>query len=291
MRKKSQDELGTLVTREMKVMLQDDSLTKEQRFDILACCMFDMPLKNTLMASYANSLKAGFDQINNSRYRAIEREREWRKNLERKRRHAGYLDDNGHSTTDNSERHEPPCNSMSLHDGLKQNKTKQGISPYKPPKGGGRKVPKTIEPEDLVGNPAEPKVKGGDWSNMTPEEVFESATRESATFIAMEIEQTEAFAHMRVNRRNLLRHLIPIVKKNCAGENAKEFDGFKGEALAKAIRNGLAAWTEKWAADGWQYAPGKITKWLADEKWLEPPRKKTAPAEGSGCGDCGAEIA
>jgi len=54
---------------------------------------------------------------------------------------------------------------------------------------------------------------------------------------------------------------------------------------------GLAAWTEKWAADGWQYAPGKITKWLADEKWLEEPRKKTAPAEGSGCGDCGAEIA
>ena len=32
-------------------------------------------------------------------------------------------------------------------------------------------------------------------------------------------------------------------------------------------------------------------KWLADEKWLEKPRKKTAPAEGSGCGDCGAEIA
>ena len=30
---------------------------------------------------------------------------------------------------------------------------------------------------------------------------------------------------------------------------------------------------------------------LADEKWLEKPRKKTAPAEGSGCGDCGAQIA
>ena len=27
------------------------------------------------------------------------------------------------------------------------------------------------------------------------------------------------------------------------------------------------------------------------EKLLEEPRKKTAPAEGSGCGDCGAEIA
>ena len=53
MRKKSQDELGTLVTREMKVMLQDASLTKEQRFDILTAVMFDAPVKNTLLASFA----------------------------------------------------------------------------------------------------------------------------------------------------------------------------------------------------------------------------------------------
>ena len=294
MRKKSQDELGTLVTREMKVMLQDESLTKEQRFDILSSVMFDAPLKNTLMSSFANSLKAGFEQINTSRYRAIEREREWRKNQERKRRHAGYIDENA-TPCNSMSLHATPCNSMSLHDGLKQNKTKQGISPYKPPKGGGRKVPKAVEPEDImkgqVGAATGHGKGDGDWSSMTPDDVFEFSTRESATYIAKEIEQTEAFAHMRVNRRNLMRYLLPIVKKNCAGEKTNEFDGYKGEALAKAILNGLAAWTEKWAADGWQYAPGKITKWLADEKWLEEPRKKTAPAEGSGCGDCGAEIA
>ena len=108
MRKKSQDELGTLVTREMKVMLQDESLTKEQRFDILSCVMFDAPLKNTLMSSFANSLKAGFEQINTSRYRAIEREREWRKNTERRRRHAGYLDENA-STSDPMSPHVTPC--------------------------------------------------------------------------------------------------------------------------------------------------------------------------------------
>ena len=107
MRKKSQDELGTLVTREMKVMLQDESLTKEQRFDILSSVMFDAPLKNTLMSSFANSLKAGFEQINTSRYRAIEREREWRKNTERRRRHAGYLDE--------MPVHQTPCHPMSPH--------------------------------------------------------------------------------------------------------------------------------------------------------------------------------
>ena len=271
MRKKSQDELGTLVTREMKVMLQDESLTKEQRFDILSSVMFDAPLKNTLMSSFANSLKAGFEQINISRYRAIEREREWRKNQERKRRHAGYIDENA-----------TPCNSMSLHDGLKQNKTKQGISPYKPPKGGGRKVPKAVEPEDIM---------KGQVGAATSHGKGDADFREAAEIVAAAIENTDAFAHMRVNRRNLMRHLLPIFKKNSAAENADKIDYGKAEALGRAILNGLTAWTEKWAADGWQYAPGKITKWLADEKWLEEPRKKTAPAEGSGCGGCGAEIA
>ena len=281
MRKKSQDELGTLVTREMKVMLQDESLTKEQRFDILACVMFDAPLKNTLMSSFANSLKAGFEQINTSRYRAIEREREWRKNREMKRRHAGYIDENA-TPCNSMQLHITPCHSMSLHDGLKQNKTKQGISPYKPPKGGGRKVPKALEPEDLI---------EGRSGAATRHAEGDVDFREAAAIVAAAIENTDAFAHMRVNRRNLMRHLLPVFKKNCAAEDANKVDYGKAEALGRAILNGLAAWTEKWAADGWQYAPGKITKWLADEKWLEKPRKKTAPAEGSGCGDCGAEIA
>lgn len=275
MRKKSQDELGTLVTREMKVMLQDESLTKEQRFDVLAAVMFDTPIKNSLLASFAKSLKAGFEQVNSSRYRAIEREREWRKNHERRRRNAGYIDDNG-TPCNSMSLHEHPCNSMSLHDGLKQNKTKQGISPYKPPKGGGRKVPKAVEPEDIMKG----QMGGGQETRKREATILAGFSYEAAQ-LAYDISQTEAFAHMRVNGRSLRRCLLPIVKKNSGA----------GLDLKTAILNGLAAWTEKWAADGWQYAPGKITKWLADEKWLEEPRKKTAPAEGSGCGDCGAEIA
>ena len=290
MRKKSQDELGTLVTREMKVMLQDESLTKEQRFDILSCVMFDAPLTNTLMASFANSLKAGFEQINSSRYRAIEREREWRKNTERRRRNAGYIDDNGQPTTDNMEHnvtpcnsmqlHVTPCNSMSLHDGLKQNKTSNNISPYKPPKGGKRKVPKAVEPEDIL--------KGGRSARRPTmhdgKDGVRTATLEEMTAsLAASIESTEAFAHMRVNRRNLMRYLLPLAEKNSA----------RLAEWAKEVLDGLAAWTAAWKADDWQYAPGKITKWLADEKYLQPPRKKTAAPEsvGSGCGDCGAEIA
>ena len=221
MRKKSQDELGTLVTREMKVMLQDESLTKEQRFDILSSVMFDAPLKNTLMSSFANSLKAGFEQINISRYRAIEREREWRKNTERRRRHAGYLDENA-TTSDPMSPHVTPCHPMSPHDGLKQNKTKQGISPYKPPKGGGRKVPKAVEPEDIM---------KGQVGAATGHGKGDADFREAAEIVAAAIENTDAFAHMRVNRRNLMRHLLPIFKKNSAAENADKIDYGKAEAL------------------------------------------------------------
>ncbi|MBQ3290153.1 MAG: hypothetical protein IJH50_12130 [Kiritimatiellae bacterium] len=285
MRKKSQDELGTLVTREMKVMLQDESLTKEQRFDLLAAVMFDTPVKNSLLASFAKSLKAGFEQINASRYRAIEREREWRRNAEKRRRHAGYIDDNG-DTSNSMSPHEPPYNSMSPHDGLKQNKTKQGISPYKPPKGGG-KLPKVVRPEDLL--KAGPKKTAVRRTEPPQQEGLTLA--DVAMDIADCLARQEAFGHMRASERSLRRCLIPIVKKNCAVGNGDAVSLDDAAMLKAKIISGLAAWTEAWKADDWQYAPGRITKWLVDEKYLQPPRKKAAPAEGSGCGECGAEIA
>ena len=184
---------------------------------------------------------------------------------------------------------------MSPHDGLKQNKTKQGISPYKPPKG-GKKVPDKVRPEDLVGNSgkkkgvasrAEPTPKNSDpiadYLLGLSDGNWEPTANGMANAMAETLEQTEAFARMRVNRRNLMRYLLPLAEKNSA----------RLAEWAKEVLDGLAAWTAAWKADDWQYAPGKITKWLADEKYLQPPRKKTAAPEsvGSGCGDCGAEIA
>ena len=305
MRKKSQEELGTLVTREMKVMLQDEGLTKEQRFDVLAAVMFDTPIKNALLASFAKSLKAGFELVNAARYRGIEREREWRKNAERKRRKLSYLAEEHGTPLNPMSPHDPTCHPMSPHDGLKQNRTEQNISPYKPPKGGG-KVPKAIEVEDLLtdspkkgggrcrftdanGYCTNKNMQGGGFKCAGPscegrEEVDEESPatpRDCAEILADAIEKSSAFAHMRVNRRNLMRHLLPLAEKNSA----------RLAEWQREVLDGLAAWTAAWKADDWQYAPGKITKWLADEKYLQPPRKKAAPAEGSGCGECGAEIA
>ena len=297
MRKKSQDELGTLVTREMKVMLQDESLTKEQRFDILTAVMFDTPVKNTLLASFAKSLKAGFELVNKARYKAIERDRERRKNIERRRRKLGYTADDDTTCTDMTS-HDTTCTDMTSHDGLEQNNTIQGISPYKPPKGGKSKVPKAVEPEDLLEGK---RRRGGSTDKLAQrrrgaEDGVRIATLEEMTsLLAAGIESTEAFAHMRVNRRNLMRYLIPLVKKNCAAEDGDESRTSDEQRkafgkLRQLILAGLAAWTEAWKADDWQFAPGKITKWLADEKWLEKPRKKAAPVVAPGCGRCGVEI-
>lgn len=269
MRKKSQEELGTLVTREMKVMLQDKNLTKEQRFDLLAAVMFDEPLKNTLMASYAKSLKAGFEQINGTRYKAIDRIREFKRRSERNRRHGASMEDN--TLPSNSiPIHGSPCVSIPIHGELKAKAKANNISPYKPPKGGGKVDEKSIV-ESLAEN-------------------AEAPVETAVDLLSGWIERAEAFGHMRSNRRSLRRVLIPLVKKNCAVEG----DGVKGVDYLKlkdAILKGLAAWTEAWKADDWQYAPGKITKWLMDEKYLEEPRKKkTAPNEGLGCGECGADI-
>lgn len=289
MRKKSQDELGTLVTREMKVMLQDESLTKEQRFDLLAAVMFDTPVKNSLLASFAKSLKAGFDKINATKWKAVEKHRQAAKEEAARARAAKKrleawlneasdtpiignngkqlksIDINGNQLTITSRQMQSRCNNI--------------ISPYKPPKGGG-KVPDKVRPEDLVGKPGK-KNGAARWAEPTPQNLA-SRTYFRAQ-LTYDIMQTEAFGHMRASERNLKRVLIPLVEKNSA-----RLDEWRQEVM-----DGLAAWTAAWKADDWQYAPGKITKWLADEKYLQPPRKKTAAPEsvGSGCGDCGAEIA
>ena len=219
MRKKSQDELGTLLTREIRVMLQDKSLTKEQRFDILAAIMFDAPLKTPILASFAKSLKTGYDYANNKTFAATnshrksakeyeQRKREelkrLRKEIERNGNQLPSIDING--------------NQLSSIDGINKQINKQGISPYKPPKG-GKKVPDKVRPEDLVAKPGAKKE-----TPCQPDPIFEYLTgcpdgnweptpNGMANAMAETLEQTEAFGHMRVNRRNLTRHLVRLAEK------------------------------------------------------------------------------
>ena len=117
-----------------------------------------------------------------------------------------------------------------------------------------------------------PAISADDLLNASEEEGASADEKESlqvqAIKLAETIEQTEAYARMRVNRKKLIRCLISVLKKNSgAGE----------EILA-----GLEKWTEVWKLDGWQYAPGRITDWIYDGKYLQEPRKKTAAASDIG---------
>ena len=117
-----------------------------------------------------------------------------------------------------------------------------------------------------------PAISADDLLNASEEEGASADEKESlqvqAIKLAETIEQTEAYARMRVNRKKLIRCLISVLKKNSgAGE----------EILA-----GLERWTEVWKLDGWQYVPGRITDWIYDGKYLQEPRKKTAAASDIG---------
>lgn len=141
---------------------------------------------------------------------------------------------------------------------IKSNQTKRDIdidilTPISPK--GDEELPPAISADDLLDTPDE---EGGAAAD-------EKAERQAeAIKLAETIEQTEAYARMRVNRKKLIRCLISVLKKNgAAGE----------EILA-----GLERWTEVWKLDGWQYVPGRITDWIYDGKYLEEPRKKTGGA-------------
>ena len=281
MRKLDDEELGVLITRETLSMMFDKTISFENRARLFCAVVGDLKITdNKMMASFAASLKTGHNRINEHRKAAIYSRRERQKEYQRNLRQSKNANGDIQTSTEIAEDERTSVGNAKH--------CKISISPYKPPKGGKRKVPKALSPEDIVSQPVEGSGEADGVRNATLDEL--------AAMLASDIEKTDAFAHMRVNRRNLMRHLIPLVKKNCAAEGGGEGGTSDEERKAfskmrQLLLAGLAAWTEKWASDGWQYAPGKITKWLADEKWLEAPRKKAAAAEGSGCGDCGAEIA
>ena len=85
MKKKSDDEFGILITREMKSMMLDSTITYEQRAKIFCSIIADEPLKDTMMKAFADSLKVGYLSTNNKRKAEIlsrrNRQKEYAKHL------------------------------------------------------------------------------------------------------------------------------------------------------------------------------------------------------------------
>ena len=254
MRRKEKEEIGILLTREILAMLQDEELSKEQRLDVLNSVLFGTEAPG-LLGAMSRMLQAGFDKVNGDRTRRIEKERERKRNAARNSAEWRGIARNGE---------------------IKYNKV--NINPYNPPKGDEK------ENEDVC--ESETREAGESEGGATAAEVESAARR-----LAEAVEATEAFAHMRTSRKALERSLVKVLKKRCAATTGDAV-AFRMSAagLGREIVSGLEAWTAGWAAQGWQYAPGKVTKWLADEKWLEAPRPgASSSAEAATPGDIGVD--
>ena len=239
MKKKSDDEFGILITREMKSMMLDSTITYEQRAKIFCAIIADEPLKDTMMKAFADSLKVGYLSTNNKRKVEIlarrTRQKEYAKNLRASTEIKGDELTNVSMSVDER---------TSLNK-AKQSKAMQSIAidniPPKSPEGGLDTESSTShEPKSMLDDPAS--------ALGLPADVDE------AEKIAAEIEGGYPY---KINRGKLRKCLKSVLKKNSAAE----------------VLGGYRRWLAVWEADDFQWAPSRITDWLYDAKFLEKPRR------------------
>ena len=80
MKKKTDEELGILLTREMHSMMFNEKLTAEQRVTLFCAIVSGKDVDDPLLSAFAESLKSGFIHTNNARKSAIYNRRERQRN-------------------------------------------------------------------------------------------------------------------------------------------------------------------------------------------------------------------
>lgn len=239
MKKKSDDEFGILITREMKSMMLDSTITYEQRAKIFCAIIADEPLKDTMMKAFADSLKVGYLSTNNKRKAEI---------LSRRNRQKEYAKHLRTSTEINVDECLRP--SVSVDERASLNKAKQSNAkqssidsiPPKSPRGLNAENSTSAEPKSMLDDPS--AALGLPASGQTDE----------VSKIAAEIESEYRY---KVNAGKLRKCLKSVLKKNSAAE----------------VLGGYRRWLAVWQADDFQWAPSRITDWLYDAKFLEEPRR------------------
>lgn len=247
MKKLDYEDIGILITREIKSMLLDGNISFEDRGKILFSIITGESLENPMMKAFADSLRAGYELTNNKRKAEIAARRERQKTYLSKRKSTVDECASTDISVDTSTVDERSSTEIDAHlrvspiyNKTKQNKTSQYI-PLNPPEGDGRCPPE-----------------------LTIEDIFPGAHAiDPVEELANRIEATEAFGHMRVKRRKLLRALNVVLQKNTGAE----------------IIDGIDRWTRAWAEDGWQFCPGSISDWISDGKFLQQPREKKSGGE------------
>ena len=132
MKKKTDEELGILLTREMQTMMFDKNLKAEQKVQIFCAVVGDEKIKDPVLASYANALKTGYVHSNSARIASIYARRERQKEYQRNIRASTEIDGDIRALP------------------IKGNGKGKGNIPL-PPKGGkGENVPSAVSPDDLM---------------------------------------------------------------------------------------------------------------------------------------------
>ncbi len=326
MRKKSDEEFGFIITREILGVIKGKTLT-EKELGRFVRYIFNDEVDSTgsdLMDAFAAPMREGFKKVNEKRMEDINAVRE-RKKAYMQRRNNDFIDGNGISIDNDRhlwtsmDAHKHPLTSKDDNGRQWKYKAKQSniynISPYNPPKGDevadlmldGDEVecfgsPRRVAArDDGEGGAARDDGKGGaardDGEGVAKKDPPAIDTSEIAIagYIGdtmADIQRTKAYQRMRVNPAKLKRCLAGIFKKKCGA------DAEMAKKLYFDILSGLEAWEPYWESQGWQYAPRKITTWLKDEKYLEPVRGggdfgggAGAVEESPGCRGGGVEIA
>lgn len=254
MNKKSDDEFGILITREMKSMMLDASLTYEQRAQLFCAIIAGEKLDNPLLKAFADSLKVGYISTNNKRKAEIlsrrERQRKYQHNL---RTSTANVVDECLSASENVDER------ASLNK-AKQSKAKHNNIPL-PPKGGkgdndslpeGRCV--WCDKEGYCQDPTS-NCAGAKCCNCcgnTQADLW-------ATYFADGM--LEWYPH-KINRTALTKILISKAKKN----------------LARAIVDGVKRWRESGAWAEPRFVPPDFVKWIKLERFLDQPPEKNSAA-------------
>ena len=80
MKKKTDEEFGVLLTREINSMMFNEKLTAEQRVSIFCAIVSGKDVDDPLLSAFAESLKIGFIHVNNARKNSIYNRRERQRN-------------------------------------------------------------------------------------------------------------------------------------------------------------------------------------------------------------------
>ena len=152
MKKKTDEELGILLTREMKTMMFNEKLSDSQKVQIFCAVVGDNTLDDPILDAFAKTLKVGYVHANNARISSIYKRRD---------RQRKTYEDERTSTEIGVDSHSSP---------IKGKGKGKGICIPLPPKGGkGENIPSAVSPDDLL-KEARP-VDGKKWADEIASEI------------------------------------------------------------------------------------------------------------------------